>query len=153
MRLSPRNAVTILFAILGGALATLCILCVLVSSPFYYHWQQKQMVQRVLAADPAQVLSAGRIVLARRPGFDGEIRPSSPEIPDAIRRLKPTKVSMSANVLGVDFSDASNPFGIIVYAAGVNPPAEPITGAGPRKWIDGLWLYDDGQLEKYGQID
>jgi hypothetical protein len=118
------------------------------SSPFY-HWQQKQMVKRILAADPEQLLSAGRTLLARRPGFDGEISPSSPEIPIAICRLKPTKVSMSANALGVDFSDASNPFGIIVYAAGVHPPVKVNTGIGPREWIDGLWLYDDGQLEKY----
>jgi len=57
---------------------------------------------------------------------------------------------MSTNSLGVDFSDVFNPFGIIVYAAGLNPRAEPKSGIGPRKWIDGLWLYDDGQLETYG---
>lgn len=102
---------------------------------------------------PEQLLSAGRTLLASRSGFDGEISPSSPEIPNAICRLKPTKVSMSANSLGVDFSDASNPFGVIVYAADVYPPAEANTGIGPRKWIDGLWLYDDGQLEKYGLKD
>ena len=57
---------------------------------------------------------------------------------------------MSTNSLGVDFSDVFNPFVIIVYAAGLNPRAEPKSGIGPRKWIDGLWLYDDGQLETYG---
>jgi hypothetical protein len=104
-----------------------------------------------LAADPAELLTAGRALLASRPGFVGKVSPSSSEIPKAIRRLKPRRISMSTNSVGVDFSDVSNPFGIIVYAVGVNPPSEPKSGRGPRKWIDGLWLYDDGQLENYGQ--
>jgi hypothetical protein len=63
--------------------------------------------------------------------------------------LKLTLISLSTNAVSVDFSDASNPFGIIVYTVGASLPPAPKTGRGPRKWIDGLWLYDDGQLETY----
>ena len=108
------------------------------------------MVRRVLAADPGELLSAGRTLIADRQGFVGEISTSSPDVPRVISRLKPTRISMSANRLGVDFGDVANPFGIIVYAIGVNPPAVDKSRRGPRKWIDGLWLYDDGQLENYG---
>jgi hypothetical protein len=145
MRLNTRNAL-ILLAIIGVVVVTLWVL----DSNAVYAWRQERMVKRVLAADPAELLSAGRTLLASRPGFVGKITPSSPDVPSAIRRLKPTLISMSTNSLGVDFSDVSNPFGIIVYPAGVNPPAEPKSGIGPFKWIDGVWLHDDGQLETYG---
>lgn len=98
-------------------------------------------------------MSAGRALIASRAGFVGEISPSSRDVPRAIRSLKPTRVSLSTNSLGVDFSDVFNPFGIIIYAAGANPPPPPKSGIGPRKWIDGLWLYHDGQLEGIGQPD
>jgi|GEM_PF-1748015 hypothetical protein len=137
----------VLIAGMGGVIAAVALL----NSTSYYFWQQKRMMKRVLAADPAQLLSAGRALLESRPGFIGEVSPSSPDVPSAIRRLKPTLISVSTNSLGVDFSDAFNPFGIIVYAAGANPPVEPKYGRGPHRWIDGLWVYDDGQLETYGQ--
>ena len=140
-----RNAV-ILCAFIGALVATLWVL----DSNAVYAWRQERMVKRVLAADPAELLSAGRTLIASRPGLVGKITPSSPDVPSAIRRLKPTLISMSRDSLGVDFGDVYNPFGIIVYAAGVNPPAEPKSGIAPRKWIDGLWLYHDGQLETYG---
>ena len=143
---STRNA-AILLVVLGTLVATLSV----VDSGPFYAWRQKRMVERVLAADPSELLSAGRALIASRPGFVGEISPSSPDVPRAIRRLKPTLISVSTNSLGVDFSDVSNPFGIIVYAAGVGPPAEPKFGRGPRRWIDGIWVYDDGQLETYRQ--
>ncbi len=146
MTLSTRNTV-ILLAIIGAVVAALWLL----DSSAFYEWQQKRMVKRVLVADPAELLSVGRALLASRPGFVGEIRSSSPDVPIAIRRLKPSHISMSTNSLGVDFSDLFNPFGIIVYAVGVNAPAEPKSGIGPRKWIDGLSIYDDGQLENFGQ--
>jgi hypothetical protein len=146
MTISTRN-VAIVLVIVGALLATLSVL----DSRAVYAWQQQRMVKRVLAADPAELLRAGRTLIASRPGFVGEINPSSPDVPRAIRRLKPAVISFSTNSLGVDFSDVFNPFGIIIYAAGVNPPAEPKSGRGPRRWIDGLWVYDDGQLETYGQ--
>ncbi len=148
MTLSPRNVV-ILVAIVGAMVVTLWVL----DSSAFYAWQQKRMVRRVLAADPAELVSAGRALIAGRTGFVGEIDPSSPDVPPSIRRQKPTLMSVSTNSLGVDFSDVSNPFGIIVYAAGVNPPTVRKSGIGPREWIDGLWIYDDGQLENLGQQD
>lgn len=148
MKLSTRAAV-ILIAVMGVLIAAVSVL----DSSSFYAWQQKRMVKRVLAADPAQLLSAGRELITSRSGFAGEISPSSPDVPEAIRRLKPTLITISTNAVGVDFSDVYNPFGIIVYAAGVSPPPAPKNGRGPRQWIDGLWLYDDGQLEAYGRPD
>jgi hypothetical protein len=129
-----------------AAVAVLALVALLeiTDSSAFYGWQQKRMVKCVLAADPEQLLSAGRQLLHSRAGFVGEISPSAPEIATAIRRLKPTRVSILTNSVWVDFSDVSNPFGIAVYAAGAE-------GKGPHKWIDGLWLYDDGQLEGIGQ--
>jgi hypothetical protein len=141
MTLSIRNAV-ILLGMVGTLVATLAVF----DSSAFYAWQQKRMVKRVLAADPAQLLSAGRTLIASRPGFVGEISPSATEIPGVIRRLKPTRVSFTTNSVWIDFSDVFNPFGIAVYAAGAD-------SRGPHKWIDGLWLYDDGQLEGIGQPD
>lgn len=146
MTRSTRNA-AILLLLLGTSVATLSVLD---SGPFY-RWQQRRMVERVLAADPEALLTAGRMLLASRAGYAGQISPSSPDVPMPIRRLKPTLIRISTNALGVDFSDAFNPFGIIVYATGQRPPAEPRFGRGPTRWIDGLWVYDDGQLETYGQ--
>jgi len=144
MTLSVRNAV-ILLAVITAVVVVLWV----TNSSAFYSWQQERMVKRVLAADPAELLNSGRALIASRAGFVGEIHPASPDVPRAIRKLKPARLSISTNVLAVDFSDVSNPFGMIVYAAGVNPPAEPKSGLGPRQWIDGLWIYDDGHLEKF----
>lgn len=114
--------------------------------PPFYAWQQKRMVRSVLAANPEQLLSAGRELLGRRQGYVGEISCSAPEIPYAIRRLGPTRVSFNTNSVWVDFSDVFNPFGVVVFTA--EPQNE---GQGLHKWIAGLWLYDDGQLERTGQ--
>ncbi|MFT4588201.1 MAG: hypothetical protein ACI9VS_000908 [Candidatus Binatia bacterium] len=40
------------------------------------------------------------------------------------------------------FSDAANPFGFTVFP-------EDVKGNGTREWTDGLWLFDDGQLDAY----
>ena len=98
-----------------------------------YAWQQRRMVKRVLAGDPSQLLSAGRQMLQHRADFVGEIDASAPEIPSAIRELKPTRISISTTRVVVEFSDVFNPFGIFIYASGSE-------GRGSRKWIDGLWL-------------
>ena len=108
-------------------------------SPEYYFKQQRRMVDRVLAANPNELLMAGRQMLERHPNFVGELSPNSQEIPDAIRQLNPTRITFHTNRVSVDFSDAFNPFGIVVLRAGTN-------GVGMHKWIDGLWVYDDGQL-------
>jgi hypothetical protein len=118
---------------------------------FYYRWKQERMVKRVMGANPEQLLSATRQLLQSQPGFVGDMSPSAAGVPGAIRRLRPTKISIGTNAVRVEFSDVFNPFGIIVYAAGVNPPPAPQYGRGPREWIDGLWVYDDGQLETYRQ--
>lgn len=142
-----RNAV-ILLAILGAVIATLSVL----DSSAFYVWQQKRMVRRVLAANPIELRDAGRTFLVSRQEVVGSISLSSSDVPKTIRRLKPTFISVSTNSLGVDFSDAANPFGLMIYAVGVNPPPKTKSGIGFRKWIDGVWLYDDGQLENFGQI-
>lgn len=138
-------------AILVGALGVLVATLSVIDFGPIYRWQQKRMVERVLAANPEVLRTAGRALLASRVGFVGEISPLSPDVPMPIRKLKPTRIELSTNSLGVDFSDVFNPFGIIVYATGQNPPAKPKFGRGPTCWIDGLWVYDDGQLETYGQ--
>ena len=86
MTLSTRNAV-ILLAIIGAVVATVWVL----DSNAVYAWRQERMVKRVLAADPAELLSAGRTLIASRPGLVGKITPSPPDVPSAIRRLKPTE--------------------------------------------------------------
>ncbi len=146
MKLRFRITVIVMTATiaLAGLLETL-------DSPAFYAWQQERMVKRVLAANPQELLAAGRTMIANRPGFTGQINPASRNIPKAIRQLKPTCISVSTISLGIDFSDVPNPFGIIIYAAGAPPPAMPKTGIGPRQWIEGLWLYDDGQLDQFGQ--
>jgi len=106
-----------------------------------YQWQQKRMVNRVLSANPEELLQAGRLMLQQHPGFVGYLDPSSSEIPAAIRKLGPTRISFRTNHVAVDFSDVFNPFGIFVYSPGENGE-----GQGRHEWINGLWLYDDGQL-------
>lgn len=145
MTICSRN-LAILVAAFGALVAVLWVL----DSRAFYAWQQERMVKRVLAVDPHELLSSGRALIASRQGVSGRVSPSSSSVPQTIRRLKPTLVSTGTNWLSVDFSDASNPFGIIIYADGVSPPPKPKSGIGPRQWIDGLWLYDDGQLETYG---
>jgi hypothetical protein len=146
MNPSNRNAVIVL------ALAGVLVVAVwLLDSSALYAWRQERMVKRVMAADPRELLSAGRELIASRQGRAGKISPLSSDVPKAIRRLKPTLISVSTNSLAVDFSDVSNPFGIIIHAVGLDPPAKPKSGFGPREWIKGLWLYDDGQLENFGQ--
>jgi hypothetical protein len=144
MILRGRTAVGL--AIAAMAVVALMLLLELTESSGFYFWQQKRMVKRVLAANPEQLLSAGRQLLGTRPSYVGEISPSAAEIPGVIRRLKPTRISFTTNSVWIDFSDVSNPFGIAVYAAGAD-------GRGAHKWIDGLWLYDDGQLGGIGQQD
>lgn len=151
MTLRGPKAVVMMLA--AFAVLVLIVLLEITDSSTFYAWQQARMVKRVLAAEPEELVSAGRALLASRAGFVGKISPASRDIPRDIRRLKPTRVFVSTNSLGVDFSDVFNPFGIIVYAAGANPPPPPKSGIGPRKWIDGLWLYHDGQLEGIGQPD
>src|SRR5687768_15715718 len=92
MTLSTRKAV-ILCTFVGALCATLWVL----DSSAFYQWRQERMVKRVLAANPAELLGAGRTLLASRPGFVGKISPSSPDVPSAIRRLKPTLISISWN--------------------------------------------------------
>jgi hypothetical protein len=140
--------------LLGVSIATAAVFCVVAFisvSPTYYHWQQERMVKRVLTAEPRDLLSAGRVLIQSRQGFIGEIDPSSHEIPIAIRKLTPTRVTFSKRGIIVDFSDLANPFGIVVFKAGVVPPTNWTSGPYPLQWIDGLWLYDDGQLGKYPQ--
>ncbi len=137
-------------AILVAAFCALIAALWVLDSTAYYMWRQERMVKRVLAADPHELLSSGRALIAGRQGVGGRVSLSSSSVPETIRRLKPTLISTGTNWLSVDFSDVSNPFGFIIYADGVPPPPRPKSGIGPRKWIDGLWLYNDGQLETYG---
>ena len=145
MRLNTSKGAGLLGAVVAAAVAILAAL----DSTTFYQWQQERMVKRVLAADPTDLVSAGRTLLSAKPGFVGKISPSSSDVPAAIRRLKPTLISLTTNSAAVDFSDVCNPFGIVVYQLGASPPPASKFGRGPRKWIDGLWLYDDGQLETY----
>ena len=129
MKLSPRTS-----AILIVITAILVVAMAALEFPSYYAWQQQRMVKCVLTANPDELLSAGRDLLGRRPGFVGQISASSPDVPRTIRLLKPTYISISTNSVGVDFSDAANPFGILVYAAGAHPPDPDKYGPGPLQW-------------------
>ena len=111
--------------------------------PPYRHWQQKRMVERVLATDPNDLLKAGRQLLASKPDFVGNLDPSSAEVPIVFRRLKPTYVYISKSCLTVNFDHVVNPFGVAIFRDGY--PAR-----FKREWIEGLWLFDDGQLRKFG---
>ena len=142
MRLNSSNVVFLAIV----AVATIAAILVLEyrQSPSFYFRQQERMVDRVLASDPDRLLSAGRQLLQSRAGYVGEISVSSSDVPEIIRKLKPSQITFGTNSLWVDFSDVSNPFGIVVFPVGADGPA-------PHKWIDGLWLFDDGHLHKYGQ--
>jgi hypothetical protein len=118
---------------------------------FCYEWKQERMVRRVMASNPEQVLSAARELLRSRPGFTGHLKPSALHVPRALRKLSPTEIWFFTNAVSVDFSDVLNPFGITAYAVEAKPPPPPQYGVEPRQWIEGLWVYDDGQLERFGQ--
>jgi len=142
MTLNIRNAVFLVFV--AVAIVTAILVLEYLQSPSFYFRQQRRMVDRVLTSDPDRLLSAGRQLLQSRTGYVGEISTSSPDIPGIIRKLKPTQITFRTNSLWVDFSDVFNPFGIVVFPAGAGGPA-------PHKWIDGLWLFDDGHLHTNGQ--
>jgi hypothetical protein len=135
----------------AGVIFAAFLVLELLEPSFYYRWKQKRMVSRVMAANPEHLRRAARELLQSRPDFVGEISPSAPGLPSELRKLKPRRISVTTNSVSVDFGDVFNPFGIIVYAADSSPPAAPLFGRGPRQWIDGLFLYDDGQLETSGQ--
>jgi hypothetical protein len=118
---------------------------------FYYEWKQERMVRRVMTANPEQLLSAARELLRSRPGLTGPVKPSALDLPRALRKLSPTRVWFLTNAVYVDFSDVFNPFGITAYAIGAKPPPPGQYGVPPRQWIEGLYVYSDGQLERYGQ--
>jgi hypothetical protein len=144
MTLSNRNTVGLVLVTVAVVAAILLV--EYLQSPSFYFKQQQRMVGRVLASDPNLLLNAGRQLLQSRTGYVGEISASSSDIPEIIRRLKPTRITLTTNSLWVDFSDVFNPFGIDVFPVGAD-------GAAPHKWIDGLWLFDDGHLRTNGQQD
>jgi len=144
-------AMILTFAAMVAAILAAVFVLEFFEPSFYYAWKQECMVRRVVAANPEHLLTAARQLLQSRPGFAGDINPSASGVPSAIRKLRPTRISFATHSVSIDFSDVFNPFGITVYAAGVSPPAAPPYGRGPRQWIEGLWVYDDGQLETYGQ--
>jgi hypothetical protein len=144
--MTPKIRNTALLVFVAVAIVAVILVLEYLQSPSFYFRQQRRMVTRVLATDPYLLLKAGRQLLQGRTGYVGEISASSSDIPDIIRRLKPTRITFRTNSLWVDFSDVSNPFGIVVFPSGVNGPA-------PHKWIDGLWLFDDGHLHTNGQLD
>lgn len=132
-------------------LAKITVLCVVIFMLFgaaklflspgpIFSWQERRAVKRVLAADPQQLLEAGQTLLQKHPGFTGTIPSSSPAIPDVIRKLDPAYISFTTNSVAIDFGHPANPFGIVVFAPGEK-------GHGRHEWINGLWLFDDGQLQ------
>jgi hypothetical protein len=137
--------------LLGMGCVLMCAAMLVWQSPTYYFWQQERMVRRVLRANPIELRDAATALLTKRENSLGKIDPSAAEVPNAIRILKPTSIMVSSNQIGIDFGDAFNPFGIIVYRPGYTPPPHEKWGRPPLRWVDGLWLYDDGQLEQYGQ--
>ena len=58
MTLNTRNSI-VLFGLIGTLVATIWVL----TSKTFYAWQQERMVTRVLAANPAELLSAGRTLI------------------------------------------------------------------------------------------
>ncbi len=125
---------------IGTVALAFILLFVLWESPFVYHKRQGLMVWRVLSSNPEDLLDAGRQLLKEHHGSVGEVSPSSSTVPKVLRNLSPSRIRVSTNSIAIDFSDLFNPFGIVVFPFGE-------VGRGPHKWIDGLWLYDDGQLE------
>jgi hypothetical protein len=144
MAISTRTSVILLVTV-GAVVAAISLL----ESSSYYEWQQKRMVRAVLAANPDELLRAGRMLLANRSGYVGEMSSSSRDIPPPIRRLQPKRVLLKSDSVWVEFSDICNPFAFTVFTPAAD--ASKTVGYGWHKWIDGLWIFDDGQLEKFGQ--
>ena len=111
-----------------------------------YDRQQAQMVKRVMESDPQALLVAGRELLAKRNGRIGDADLTDIDLPPAIRGLRPTEISFRTNSVSIEFSDVFNPFGITVFDNANDAPDPYYRG---HKWVDGLWLYHDGQLEGY----
>ena len=143
-------AVILGVAVVGASVLTFGVL-ELFEPTFYYFWKQERMVRRVMAANPAELLSASRELLRSRPGLTGHVSPSALDLPRQLRKLGPTEIWFFTNAVSVDFSDVFNPFGITAYEVGAEPPPPTQYGVPPRQWIEGLYVYDDGQLERYGQ--
>jgi hypothetical protein len=144
-------AVILGVAAIGASILTFGVL-ELIEPPFYYDWKQERMVRRVMTANPEELLSAARELLRSQPGLTGHVNPSALRVPRALRKLRPTEIWFFTNAVSVDFSDVANPFGITAYAIGAKPPPPSDYGIPPRQWIEGLWVHDDGQLERYGQV-
>jgi hypothetical protein len=136
-------------SLLAAAMAVPAAVIVLeiTEPPFYYAWKQQRMVQHVLKTNPVALRQAGRELLDGRPRFLGEIDPKSASVPDVLRRLKPTRITFWQDAVYVDFSDLFNPFGIAVSVPGHRGHPQ----HGRHEWISGLWLFDDGQLERTKQ--
>jgi len=137
---------SLLFILVAAAVVAMLLLLQYWQSPSFYQKQQRRMVERVINSDPHALLLAGRDFLRNRTGYLGEVDTSSSEIPKVIRELRPTNITFSTNEVWIDFSDAFNPFGIVVFSPGFDGPA-------PHKWIDGLWLFDDGQLHRSNYLE
>lgn len=150
MRTKAVIAVILGVAAVGAVILTFGFL-ELMEPTFYYDWKQERMVRRVMSADPEQLLSAARELLRSRPGFTGHVNPDAVDVPRVLRKLRPTEIWFFTNAVSVEFSDVANPFAITAYATGAKPPGPTQYGVPPRQWIEGLWVSDDGQLERYGQ--
>jgi len=113
--------------------------CVL---PHVIHWQEMRAVNRVMTADHRAIRDAGRTLLAKHPNTTGPLNVKDESIPKIIRNLEPRRVVLDKDSVLVDVGNVFNPFGITVFAEGVD-------GHGARKLLDGLWVFHDGQLDEW----
>ena len=136
---------------LGLGVGLLIVASMVFLSPTYYFWRQERMVRRILRTDPVELRAAARALLRARTNAEANIEPSGRDVPAAIRSLHPTLITVSSSSIAIEFGDAANPFGVIAYLPDATPPPSGRFGKPPVQWIDGLFVYDDGQLEHYGQ--
>lgn len=110
--------------------------------PRVIHWREMRAVDRVMRADHVAIRDAGRVLLARHSNEIGKLSPKDGEIPKVIRDLSPNEIELRKESVLIDVGNVFNPFGLSVFADGVE-------GHGARRLMDGLWVFHDGQLEEW----
>lgn len=146
-RNSPKNWIWVALALV----ACVALWFALVSSfdSNAYARGQARAVQSVKESDPRLLLAAGRELLAKRAGRAGEIDVSDPIVPEAIRKLRPDSIWFQADAVYVNLGDIMNPFGFTVFKAGAtgrDVGCLMVKAGQSREWIEGLWVFHDGQL-------
>lgn len=142
--MKKRDVLKIVFTLLFVGVIYYTVLVFL--GPRFYRLQQKRMVERVMNSDPQALRLEGRRLFMMHDGKIGGVAISDLEIPSVLKSLKPSRISFNSGSVDIDFGDPFNPFGITVFekdSQGYDPDSS------SEKWIDGVWIFHDGQLIKW----